>query len=139
MYRMPFETTSAICAILMGGVLEKHPKLRLAFAHGGGSFPYTFGRIDHGHECRPDLCAYKNIYPPSSYIGRFSVDSLVHDSRALKYLVEIMNQDCVMLGSDCPFPLGESKPGDLIVETFHNDINICEKLLNSNAKRFFKI
>jgi aminocarboxymuconate-semialdehyde decarboxylase len=106
---------------------------------GGGSFPYTIGRIDHGHECRPDLCAYKNNNQPSSYIGRLYVDSLVHDCRALKYLVEIMDENCVMLGSDCPFPLGEDKPGELIMKTFDNDLDKCKKLLNSNARRFFKI
>ncbi|CAF0792761.1 unnamed protein product [Rotaria sp. Silwood1] len=136
---MPFETTSAICSILMGGVLERYPKLRLAFAHGGGSFPFTVGRIDHGHECRPDLCAYKNSHLPSSYIGRFYVDSLVHDTRALKFLVEIMNENYIMLGSDCPFPLGESKPGELIIKTFDNNLDTCKKILNSNARRFFKI
>lgn len=109
------------------------------FDLGGGSFPFTIGRIDHGHECRPDLCAYKNRTPPSSYIGRIYVDSLVHDSRALKYLVEIMNEDCVMLGSDAPFPLGENEPGELILKTFNDDLDKCKKLLNCNAKRFFKI
>jgi len=136
---LPFETTSAICSILMGGVLEKYPKLRLAFAHGGGSFPFTVGRIDHGHECRPDLCAHKNTRRPSSYIGRILVDSLVHDSRALTYLVDIMGDQCIMLGSDYPFPLGENRPGELILQTFKNDSNRCEKLLFSNAQRFFKI
>jgi aminocarboxymuconate-semialdehyde decarboxylase len=53
--------------------------------------------------------------------------------------VEVMNEDCVMLGSDCPFPLGEDKPGELIVKTFNNDLDTCAKLLNKNAKRFFKI
>lgn len=109
------------------------------FRLGGGSFPFTVGRIDHGHECRPDLCAYNNSHPPSSYIGRFSVDSLVHDSRALKYLVEIMNENCVMLGSDCPFPLGEDQPGELILRTFEKHPDLCEKLLSRNAKHFFKI
>jgi aminocarboxymuconate-semialdehyde decarboxylase len=106
---------------------------------GGGAFPFTIGRIDHGHACRPDLCAHKNSNRPSSYIGRFYVDSLVHDSRALKFLVETMGENCIMLGSDCPFPLGEDKPGELIVKTFDDDLEKCEKLLNTNARSFFKI
>lgn len=109
------------------------------FLLGGGSFPFTVGRIDHGHECRPDLCAQKISQLPSSYIGRFCVDSLVHDSRALKFLVEMMNENCVMLGTDAPFPLGEDKPGELILKTFDSNRDVCEKLLNRNAKRFFKI
>ncbi|CAF1348158.1 unnamed protein product, partial [Didymodactylos carnosus] len=132
---MPFETTSAICSILMGGILEKYPKLRLVFAHGGGQFPFTIGRIDHGHQCRPDLCAKKNSKTPSSYIGKLYVDSLAHDKRALKYLVDIMGNECVMLGSDYPFPLGEDRPGQLIVETFENDETLKEKLLYKNAQR----
>ena len=106
---------------------------------GGGSFPFTVGRIDHGHECRPDLCASKDSHRPSSYIGRFYVDSLVHDVRALKYLVDVMGEDSIVLGSDYPFPLGEEKAGDLILQTFPNEPNRCEKLLSLNAKRFLKL
>jgi len=136
---MPFETTAAMCSFLMGGVLQRYPKLRIAFAHGGGSFPFTIGRIDHGHECRPDICAVRNFQRPSSYIGQFYVDSLVHDVRALKYMTEILGEDSIVLGSDYPFPLGEEKAGDLIVQTFENEPKRCEKMLNLNAKRFLKL
>jgi aminocarboxymuconate-semialdehyde decarboxylase len=50
-----------------------------------------------------------------------------------------MDENCVMLGSDSPFPLGEEKPGELILKTYPNDIDKCEKLLSANARRFFKI
>lgn len=106
---------------------------------GGGSYPYTIGRIDHGHECRPDLCASKDDNRPSSYVGRFYVDSLVHDARALKYLVDIIGENNVMLGSDSPFPLGEEYPGELIRQTYSHDLDKCEKLLSSNARQFFKL
>ncbi|KAJ3059477.1 hypothetical protein HK102_009967 [Quaeritorhiza haematococci] len=56
---MPCETTTAICSLIFGGVLERHPSLRVALAHGGGSFPYTLGRIEHGFRVRPDLCAVR--------------------------------------------------------------------------------
>ena len=97
------------------------------------------GRIDHGHECRPDICASKTLNRPSSYIGRFFVDSLVHDGRALKFLVDTMGEDCITLGSDYPFPLGETKPGELIRETFNNNEELRQKLLFKNACQFFKI
>src|SRR5258705_362878 len=54
---MPAETSRAICSVLFGGVLDRLPNLRIGFAHGGGSFPGTIGRIQHGFEVRPDLCA----------------------------------------------------------------------------------
>lgn len=52
---MPAETTLAICSMIFGGVLERLPKLKVCFAHGGGAFPFTIGRIEHGFNCRPDL------------------------------------------------------------------------------------
>ena len=61
---MPSETATAICSLLMGGVLEQFPKLKVVFAHGGGAFPYLIGRIAHGHDVRPDLCATENPFTP---------------------------------------------------------------------------
>ena len=61
---MPSETAAAICSLLMGRVLEQFPKLKVVFAHGGGAFPYLIGRIAHGHDVRPDLCATENPYTP---------------------------------------------------------------------------
>jgi aminocarboxymuconate-semialdehyde decarboxylase len=111
---MPAETSLAICSLIFGGVLEKLPTLRIAFAHGGGAFPATIGRIAHGFEARPDLCAVANDVSPREYLKRIYLDSLVHDPRMLRYLVELMGSDRVALGSDYPFPLGEARPGKLI-------------------------
>ncbi len=111
---MPTETTIAICSILFGGVLERLPSLRIAFAHGGGSFPGTIGRIQHGFEVRPDLVAVRTRFSPSEYLGQFYVDSLVHDADQLRCLLRLVGEDRVALGSDYPFPLGEARPGALI-------------------------
>ena len=111
---MPAETSLAICSLIFGGVLERLPSLRVAFAHGGGSFPGTIGRIEHGFNVRPDLCAVANSVNPREYLGRFWVDSLVHDADALRALVRLMGERRVCLGSDYPFPLGEHRPGALI-------------------------
>jgi aminocarboxymuconate-semialdehyde decarboxylase len=61
---MPCETTIAICSLIFGGVLERHPKLKVCLAHGGGSFPFTLGRIEHGFQCRPDIVAVDNTKSP---------------------------------------------------------------------------
>ncbi len=111
---MPAETSLAICSLIFGGVLERLPALRIAFAHGGGSFPGTIGRIVHGFEARPDLCAVSNDVSPRAYLRRIYVDSLVHDPLTLRYLVDLMGPDRIALGSDYPFPLGEARPGALI-------------------------
>ena len=111
---MPAETTRAIVSLICGGVLEKFPKLRICFAHGGGTFPLTIGRIEQGFRCRPDLCAVHNPINPRDYLRRIFVDALVHDARALQYLLDVMGSDRIALGSDYPFPLGEAQPGALI-------------------------
>jgi aminocarboxymuconate-semialdehyde decarboxylase len=111
---MPAETAVAICSVIFGGVLERLPSLRIGFAHGGGAFPYTIGRIEHGFLARPDLCALENNVNPRDYLGRFYVDSLVHDPDALRFLLKVMGPQRVALGTDYPFPLGEAQPGALI-------------------------
>lgn len=111
---MPAETSLAICSMIFGGIFDRFPRLRVAFAHGGGSFPATLGRISHGFDVRPDLVAVDNPVPPRAYIGRFWLDSLVHDPTMLRYLVDLFGKEKVALGSDYPFPLGELSPGALI-------------------------
>jgi len=111
---MPAEATLAICSLIFGGVLERLPHLRVAVAHGGGSFVGTLGRIERGFTSRPDLVAVDNPVSPRAYLGRFTVDSLVHDAEMLRLLVRRVGPRRVALGSDYPFPLGESVPGALI-------------------------
>lgn len=111
---MPAETAMALCAVIFGGVLARLPNLRICFAHGGGSFPGTLGRIQHGFEVRPDLCAVDNQLPPRAHLGRFYLDSLVHDPDALRLLLKQVGAERIALGSDYPFPLGEARPGALI-------------------------
>jgi aminocarboxymuconate-semialdehyde decarboxylase len=129
---MPAETSRAICSMIFGGVFERLPKLKVAFAHGGGSFPATISRIEHGFNVRPDLCAVDNKKNPKSYLGKFYIDSLVHDERILDYLIDLMGADRIALGSDYPFPLGEHVPGALI-ESMPYSAHIKEMLLSGTA------
>jgi aminocarboxymuconate-semialdehyde decarboxylase len=129
---MPAETSLAICSMIFGGVFERLPKLRVAFAHGGGSFPSTMGRIEHGFNCRPDLVAIDNPVNPRNYVGKFYFDSLVHDPDMLRYLVNFAGADKVALGSDYPFPLGEDVPGTLI-KSMEYDSATKERLLSGTA------
>jgi aminocarboxymuconate-semialdehyde decarboxylase len=129
---MPAETARAIASMIFGGVFTNFPKLRVAFAHGGGSFPFTIGRIEHGFNVRPDLCAIDNEANPREYLGKFWIDALVHDPKALDYVIEVMGQDKVCMGSDYPFPLGEHHPGKLIEEMPYSS-ELKNQLLHSNA------
>ncbi len=135
---MPAETSLAICSMIFGGIFERYPKLRVAFAHGGGSFPITIGRIEHGFHCRPDLVAIDNKINPRNYLGKFWIDSLVHDKDALKFVVKLMGENRVALGSDYPFPLGEEVPGTLI-ESADFSATVKERLLFKNALEWLGI
>ena len=135
---MPAETARAICSMIFGGVFEQFPKLRVAFAHGGGSFPITIGRIEHGFHVRPDLTAIDNNVNPRHYLGKFWIDSLVHDANALEYILKVMGEDSICLGSDYPFPLGEHHPGKL-VESMGFENVVKEKLLSKNAGQWLGI
>ena len=102
--------------MIFGGVFERLPDLRVAFAHGGGSFPGTVQRIEHGFDVRPDLVAMHNPRPPRDYLGRFWVDSLVHNPGQLGYVASLFGSKRVCLGSYFPFPLGEASPGAILRE-----------------------
>ena len=135
---MPAETSRAICSMIFGGVFEQFPNLRIAFAHGGGSFPITIGRIEHGFNVRPDLVAIDNPINPRNYIGKFWIDSLVHDENTLNFIVDLLGENNICMGSDYPFPLGEHKPGKLIEESNLSN-SIKDKLLFANAKQWLGI
>jgi len=135
---MPAETSLAICSMLFGGVFERLPKLRVAFAHGGGSFPATLGRIEHGYLCRPDLVAIDNPVNPKNYIGKFFLDSLVHEPKMLAYIVDLFGANRVAMGSDYPFPLGENEPGKLIRE-MNFDAATKEQLLSGSALEWLNL
>lgn len=130
---MPAEVSLAICSLAMGGVFERLPKLRVCFAHGGGAFTGTIGRIQHGFEVRPDLCAVDTKVSPREHLGRFWVDSLVHDELALQTTLRVYGEDKVALGSDYPFPLGEDVPGALVSSTSSLTDATKRKIFADNA------
>jgi len=117
-------------------LLERLPRLRICFSHGGGAFPGTFGRIAHGHEVRPDLCAVANKNSTRSYLGKFYVDSLVHDADALRLLLKLLGPGRIALGSDYPFPLGEIEPGKLIETLPDLSVEVKRQLLAGTALEF---
>jgi len=135
---MPAETSLAICSMIFGGLFEKLPHLKVAFAHGGGSFPATIGRIEHGFNVRPDLVAIDNPYNPRKYLKNFYLDTLVHDPAMLDYLLQLFGPAQLALGTDYPFPLGELAPGKLI-EGMPYDSIIKERLLHGTALEWLSL
>jgi aminocarboxymuconate-semialdehyde decarboxylase len=131
---MPAETALAICSLVLGGVLERLPRLRVAFAHGGGAFPFTLGRIAHAFEVRPDLCAVCTQRSPRQQLHRLYFDSLLHDADALRLLIRLAGVERVALGTDYPFPLGEEVAGQLIDSLEERTLTQRERLLAGTAQ-----
>lgn len=142
---MPAETSLAISSVLFSGMLDELPALRLCFAHGAGAYPSIAGRVQHGFEARPDLCAIDNPRPPSAYLasngrpGRFYADSLTHDPAQLRSLVALIGIERVALGSDYPFPLGEECPGAMIDAMPEWTADQRRRLLSGTAAEFLNL
>jgi len=135
---MPAETSRAICSMMFGGIFDKYPNLKVMFAHGGGSFAHTLGRISHGWHCRPDLVNLNNVKDPFEYRGKFWVDGITHDQDALRYLISVMGEDKIAYGTDYPFPLGDLEHGKFILEMDDLSPSTKAKLLYKNAEEFLK-
>jgi len=109
----PLETTVAAGHLILSGVMEAYPRLKILLAHGGGTLPYIHGRLDRGFKQRPEI--HKVISrPPTEYLKMFYFDTITHDPKVLCDLVELVGADHVLLGSDYPFDMGNENPADLV-------------------------
>jgi len=105
----PADSALAAARLILGGVLERLPRLRICFAHGGGTFSSALGRLDHGHRVRPE--ARKLIAePPSRYAQSLYFDTLTHDPKLLAFNLEKFGSQRIMVGSDYPFDMGVEHP-----------------------------
>ncbi len=135
---VPEEVTRAILSITLGGILDKFPKLRIAFSHGGGSISLIIDWIDHVVRGRPDLQHLIGTENPRKYIGRFWVDSLAISQRNLEFLIGAFGEDKVCLGTDYPFPSGDVDAGSIIDNSSYPD-HVKWKLLGKNAMEWLNL
>jgi aminocarboxymuconate-semialdehyde decarboxylase len=112
----PLDSTVAVSHLIFGGVLDRHPSLKICVAHGGGFLPFYAGRMDHAHAARSD-CRQHIPASPSSYLKRLYFDTIVFRQESLKHLVELYGSDHVLLGTDYPFDMGHYEPVELIEAT----------------------
>jgi aminocarboxymuconate-semialdehyde decarboxylase len=106
------ETAIAAAHLIFGGVLDAFPTLEICLPHSGGTLPILFGRFDRGHETRPE-CRHLPR-PPSEYLRRFSYDTVCHSPRILKFLLDLVGTDRVVLGSDYCFDMGYERPLEIL-------------------------
>ncbi|HEX5467626.1 MAG TPA: amidohydrolase family protein [Gaiellaceae bacterium] len=107
----PVETTIAAAHMVMAGVLEAHPRLRVVLAHGGGAVLSLRGRLRHAHSFQPQARARLGE-PPEESLRRFYYDTVTHDETLLRALVDFAGADRVLLGSDYPFDMGLERPAE---------------------------
>lgn len=103
----PVATAHAAARLIFGGVLDRHPGLRIVLAHGGGALPWIVSRLDHGYRVRPE-CERTCREPPSAYLHRFYYDTLVFTEEARSFLRRLCGADRVVFGTDAPFDMGDS-------------------------------
>jgi aminocarboxymuconate-semialdehyde decarboxylase len=133
----PFETTLAAGSLIMGGTLDRFPPLDVVLLHGGGLLPYHIGRFDRGHAGRPEVRA-DGAAVPSGYLRRFHYDTLVQFPPALAYLVKVVGEDRVMLGSDNPFWMGDPEPLRVVREAGLS-ADAERLIVGENASRLFHL
>ena len=131
----PLATTIGLSHLMFGGVLDRHPSLRLLLAHGGGFLPFYIGRGDHAWETRPDSRSMARR--PSDYLRMLWVDTVVFRVDALQHLASVVGADRVMLGSDYPFDMGPTRPLELILsEGLDDDLRVA--MAGRNALSLFR-
>lgn len=135
---LPTDTALAIGSLIYGGVLARLPKLRLCFAHAGGSMPYLIGRLDHGYKVRPEC---KSAIPkaPSEYFKRLYFDTAVHSEPALLYLIQTLGSDHVLLGSDYPAPMMDAHPVATVGTLAQVSEQDKRRIWGENAVRLLKL
>jgi len=104
----PIDTTVAAACLITGGVLDRYPGLDFVLAHGGGAFPYLSGRMEHGYIHVE--AARGSAHPPRDYLDRFYYDTVLHDPAALAFLAQTVGPERLVLGTDCPYVLGDADP-----------------------------
>lgn len=133
----PLETTVAMASLIFGGVYDKLPKLKTCFSHAGGYGVLGIGRLDHGHEVRPEASGLAQL--PSDYVRRLWVDTITHNERSLRYVVDTVGADRVVLGSDYPADMGEPYPVDFVESCSSLSDDEKAAILGGNAAKLFGI
>jgi aminocarboxymuconate-semialdehyde decarboxylase len=106
----PAETTISAASLILSGVLERHPDLRIVLVHGGGFLPFQIGRLDRGFAAKPELVGKSITRRPSDYLRQMYVDTVVHEPAVLSFLIHFLGADRIVLGSDHPFEMGDPDP-----------------------------
>jgi aminocarboxymuconate-semialdehyde decarboxylase len=129
------ETTIAAERLIVTGVLDRHPKLRLLLVHAGGYMPWQAGRLRHAATVRAELA--DSPPDPHDYFGRIVVDTITHDAAALRFLVERVGADNVAMGTDLPFDMATPGPVAALEEAV--DVETARQVMEETPQRLFRL
>jgi aminocarboxymuconate-semialdehyde decarboxylase len=135
---LPIDTAVSVGSMVMGGLFERLPGLKVCFSHGGGAFPCLVGRWDHGYTHRMKGKSDTMTKLPSEYLKDTFVDSLTHDPAVVRYLVQRLGYEQVVLGSDHPFDMGEADPVGKVKEAI-DDPDVVEAITGRTASRLLNL
>jgi aminocarboxymuconate-semialdehyde decarboxylase len=109
----PLQSTIMVANLMFSGALDELKQLKICLAHGGGFVPYQIGRFVHGHKCRKETRELTKT-SPYRFLRRFYYDTITHDPRALRYLIDLVGADRVTIGTDAPFDMGDEAPPETL-------------------------
>jgi aminocarboxymuconate-semialdehyde decarboxylase len=134
-----FDTTLGVGSLIMTGVLDRFPALKLVLSHGGGAYPFLAGRFDIMHR-RMDRAAQGDVAAemPSKYASRMTYDSIVHAPKPLRFLIDLVGLDNVVLGSDYSFPPADMEPLSMLRSAGLSPAEI-ETVADRNPRRVFRL
>ena len=134
----PAETTIALAGLLFGGVLERFPDLKICVVHGGGYVPFQIGRMDRGYTAASQRTAENISMPPSELALRLYYDTVLHNPKALGFLVDQVGVERVLMGSDYPFEMGDPEPVRTVESIPGIDDNQREMIMSGNFARILE-
>jgi len=132
----PFETAVAASRLIVGGVFDRHPGLRVQLSHAGGAFTYQLGRLQHAYGAREETKSVARA-EPYSYLGNFLFDTVIFDERALRFLLEVAGPDAVVFGTDLPFDMADMSALETVPRVAGADG--AAKVLGENALRAYGV
>jgi aminocarboxymuconate-semialdehyde decarboxylase len=130
------DTSLTFVRMILDGVMDELPNLKLIACHGGGAFPYLIARFDRMWEIQ-DPASRRNERPPSTYMRQFWYDSIVYDEKTLAFLIESVGIDRVLYGSDYPFRLGDMAGILARVDALPDDRR--DAIRGGNARQLFDL
>ena len=133
----PLATATAASRLILSGFLDRHPRLKIILVHAGGFMPYQIGRLDHGFNVRQETSAHIQKRP-SEYLRRFYFDTITHAPAPLAFLVDLVGEDRVILGTDIPFDMADTD-FSRIIEQAQLPPNATTAIESGNARELFNL